>query len=327
VPLLIVAEQGRGWGWGSGRALTCYAIGAVGLAAFLICERLYGDEALLPLRLFRGRTFTVSTLSSLIVGMGMFGGFLLIPLYLQVVKGATPTITGLELIPLVAGIMSGSILSAQVVARTGRYRLFPIIGCALLVVGLLLLALVGADTPLWLVMILMVVLGLGLAGNLQPVILAVQNAASPREIGVSTSSVAFFRSMGGTLGTAIYLSILFTLLPDRVRSAFTAAQSTPEFRTALHDHPDQAQVLANAAGGGTPDDTSFLNGLVAPLAHPFKVGFADAMSTAFLVAGLVMIAGLVVVRFLPELPLRNASAAAERAAEDRAAQQNGPPAR
>ncbi len=324
VPLLVVAEQGRTWGWGSGRALACYALGVVGLVAFIACERRYGDEALLPLRLFRSRTFTVGTVSSLVVGMGMFGGFLLLPLYLQVVKGASPTIGGLELIPLVTGIVAGSVLSGQLIARTGRYRVFPIVGCALLVVGLLLLSLIGADTPLWLTMLVMVVLGLGLAGNFQPMVVAMQNAADPREIGVSTSAVTFFRSMGGTLGAAIYLSIFFTILPDRIRSAYTAAGSDPEFVAAVREHPDQLQVLGSAAGGGAAlDDTSFLNRLVAPLAHPFKVGFSGAMSTVFLVAGLMMVVALVVVWFLPELPLRHASAVQERAAQDRAERETG----
>jgi EmrB/QacA subfamily drug resistance transporter len=319
VPLLLVAEQGRTWGWGSGRSLACYAIGAAGLGVFLLCERWYGEEALLPLRLFRGRTFAVGTASSLVVGMAMFGGMLLVPLYLQIVKGASPTLTGLELIPLVAGIMAGSVFSGQVIYRTGRYRIFPIIGSALMVVGLALLALVRADTPLWLTMIVMVLVGLGVAGNMQPIVLAVQSAAHPREIGVSTSAVTFFRSMGGTVGAAVYLSILFTLLPERIRSAFTSAQNEPEFVEAVRAHPDQAQLLAEAARGGAAlDDTSFLSRLAAPLAHPFKVGFSDAMSTAFLTSALIMVLGAVVVWFLPELPLRHSSDVDERAAMERA---------
>jgi EmrB/QacA subfamily drug resistance transporter len=159
VPLLIVAEQGRSWGWASGRALLCYAIGAVGLLAFLACERRYGDEALLPLRLFRGRTFAIGTASSAIIGMGMLGGMLLIPLYLQVVRGSSPTRAGLELIPLVAGIMTGSVFSGQFVARTGRYRVLPVAGTALLAASLLLWSFVGADTPVGLAMAVMVVSG------------------------------------------------------------------------------------------------------------------------------------------------------------------------
>jgi EmrB/QacA subfamily drug resistance transporter len=318
VPLLIVAEQGRTWGWTSGKALVGYGIGAVGLAAFLLFERWYADDALLPLRLFRGRTFAIGTASSAVLGMGMFGGMLLLPLYLQVAKGATPTTGGLELIPLVAGIMIGSIASGQIIARTGRYRVLPIGGTALMVVALALLTQVGADTPLWQTMIVMVLLGLGLGGNMQPMVVAVQNAAAPREIGVATSSVTFFRSMGGTIGTAVYLSILFTLLPQKVPTAFAQAATTPQFQQAARANPQQAQMLTN--GSADLNDTSFLTRLAAPLAHPFKVAFAESMSTAFLVSTIVMVIGLIVVWFLPELPLRRGSAAQERAAEQEAAQ-------
>jgi EmrB/QacA subfamily drug resistance transporter len=321
VPLLIVAEQGRSWGWTSRPSVLCFAIGLLGLIAFVLVERWYGDEALLPLRLFRGRTFTVSTASSFILGMGMFGGLLLLPLYLQVVKGANPTRGGLELIPLVLGIMAGSILSGQVISRTGRYRYFPIVGTTFMVIALLLFTRIGADTPLWRTMLIMALMGLGLGGNMQPIIVAAQNAASPREIGVATSSVTFFRSMGGTLGAAVFLSILFSTLPDKIRSAFTAASTTPEFTAAVRAHPDQAQLLQSTAAGGTStvDDTSFLSRLAAPLAHPFKVGFSDAMSSAFVVAAIIMAIGLIVVCFLPELPLRQGSGVEERAAMQRAA--------
>lgn len=325
VPLLIVAEQGRSWGWASGRALLCYAIGAVGLLAFLACERRYGDEALLPLRLFRGRTFAIGTASSAIIGMGMLGGMLLIPLYLQVVRGSSPTRAGLELIPLVAGIMTGSVFSGQFVARTGRYRVLPVAGTALLAASLLLWSFVGADTPVGLAMAVMVVLGFGLGCTMQPTVLAVQNAASPHEIGVSTSAVTFFRSMGGTVGAAMFLSILFALLPERVRAAYTEAATTPAFQAAVREQPEQAQMLAQAAGGGAGlDDTSFLTGLAAPLAHPFKIGFTESMDVAFLVATAIVLVGLVVVWFLPELPLRRGSAAQEQAAEA-AARELGPP--
>jgi EmrB/QacA subfamily drug resistance transporter len=328
VPLLIVAEQGREWGWGSSPSLICYLIGVLGLVGFILAERWYGDEALLPLRLFRGRTFAVGTASSLILGMGMFGGFLLLPLYLQIVKGATPTSGGLELIPFVIGIMSGSIIAGQTISRTGRYRIFPIVGTCLMLAALVLFSRVTADTPLWQTMLVMVVMGLGLGGNMQPVILAVQNAASPREIGVSTSAVTFFRSMGGTLGAAIFLSVLFTIVPDKIRGAFGEAATTPEFQSALRAHPDQAQLLQGASSGGASalDDTSFVGRLVDVLAHPFKVGFSEAMSTVFIIASAVLAVGVVVVFFLPEIPLRRGSGAQERAAQDQADEEAVEPA-
>jgi EmrB/QacA subfamily drug resistance transporter len=318
VPLLIVAEQGQRWGWSSSAAMTCYVIGVVGLVAFVFCEHRYGDEALLPPRLFRGRTFAVGSASSFIVGMTMVGGLVTLPLYLQIAKDATPTRGGLELIPLVVGMMSGSLISGQVIFRTGRYRILPIVGGGFMLVALLLFGRVGADTPLWQTMLVMLLMGLGLGGNMQPMVVAVQNAASPREIGVSTSSVTFFRSMGSTLGAAVFLSILLGRLPEKIRSAFQAAQATPSFRDAAAAHPDQVAQLSHGAASGSADinDTSFINRLDEGLAHPFKVGFSGAMDDVFLIVAVFMAIALVVVLFLPELPLRQFSAAQERARDD-----------
>jgi len=321
VPLLVVAEQGREWGWGSTRSLLCFAIGAMGIALFVFTEWRYKDEALLPLRLFRGRTFAVGSGSSFILGMAMFGGLLVLPLYLQIVKGASPTRAGLLTLPLVLGIMAGSIIAGQTIARTGRYRIFPIVGSALMLAALLLFSRIDADTPLRQILLIMALMGLGLGGNMQPIVTAVQNAASPREIGVSTSTVTFFRSMGGTLGAAVFLSILFSILPDKIRGAFTAAAATSEFQQAAAANPSQVQALRQASAGGSAvslNDTSFINKLDAALAHPFKVGFAESMSVVFLIASVIMVIGLIVILFLPELPLRQHSAVQQRAEEDAA---------
>jgi len=314
VPLLTVAEQGRTWGWGSGRALLCYVIGAIGLIAFVLAERAYKDEALLPLRLFRGRTFSVTSIASFVLGMAMFGAILVVPLYLQIVKGSSPMVAGLQTIPLVAGIMVGSVVAGQAIARTGRYRIFPIIGSVLMLVALVLFSFIGADTPLWRTMLIMLLLGLGLGGNMQPLTLAVQNAVSPREIGVATSSVTFFRQMGGTLGAAIFLSVLFSTLPSKISAAVRAVQGTPAFRQALAQHPDQAALIRGGSTGAL-NDTSFISRLAGAIAHPFKVGFSDSMSIVFLMAAAVMLLGLLVVLRLPELQLSDRSAAQARAEE------------
>ncbi|GAB1689926.1 MDR family MFS transporter [Krasilnikovia sp. M28-CT-15] len=326
VPLLTVAEQGRDWGWDSPRAIACFVIGALGLVAFIFAERAYGDEALLPLRLFRNRTVAVGATSSTIIGMAMFGGLMTVPLYLQIVKGSSPTIAGLQMIPFVVGIMAGSITAGQLISRTGRYRIFPIIGSVLMAASLGLFALVGADTPLWKTMLVMVLMGLGLGGNMQPMITAVQNAVSPREIGVATSSVTFFRSMGGTLGTAIFLSVLFNVLPDKIRDAYHTAASTPGFQQAIAANPKQGELLQQTQSGGALSDTSFLGRLADAIAHPFKVGFSDSIHIVYLMALGVMIIGLIVVFFLPEIPLAQRSAQAQRAADAEAAEQNAAPA-
>lgn len=318
VPVLTVAEQGRTWGWDSGRAFLCYAIGLIGLVGFIFAERAYKDEAMLPLRLFNNRTVAVGAASSTILGMAMFGGLMTVPLYLQIVKGASPTVAGLEMIPFVAGIMAGSITAGQLIARTGRYRIFPIIGSVLMTTALGLFALVGADTPLWRTMLIMVLMGLGLGGNMQPMITAVQNAVSPREIGVATSSVTFFRSMGGTLGTAVFLSVLFNVLPGNIKDQVTTAQATPAFQAAMAADPAQGQILRQQGGGGL-SDTSFINRLSDVVSHPFKAGFSDSFQVVYLMALCIMLVGLVIVFFLPEIPLSQRSAQQQRADDAEAA--------
>jgi hypothetical protein len=144
---------------------------------------------------------------------------------------------------------------------------------------------------------------------------------SPREIGVATSSVTFFRSMGGTLGTAVFLSVLFNVLPTKIGDAFTAARGTPEFQADLRAHPDQAALLQQMTNqSGDLSDTSWINRLTDVLAHPFKVGFSDGIAVVFLLALGIMLIGLIVVFFLPEIPLADRSAQQQRADEVRAAE-------
>ncbi|GAA4350711.1 MDR family MFS transporter [Angustibacter luteus] len=330
VPLLTVAEQGREWGWDSGWAITCYVIGLIGVAAFFLAERSMGDEALIPLRLFKDRTVSISTVANVVLGMGLFGGVSVLPLYLQIVKGSSPTEAGLQLLPLTLGIMSGSIVSGQIISRTGKYRVFPIIGASLMLVGLLLFAQVGADTPIWQTMIVMLIFGLGLGNCLQPLVLAIQNAVSPRDIGVGTASATFFRQIGGTLGVAIFLSILFSSLPKNIASSFAAAKNSPDFIAALTDpkNAEFAKQLKSGAVGGsssTLNDSSFLNGLDSRLAHPFLVGFSDSMQLVFLSAAVVVAIGLVVVCFLPANELRTQSGLqAAQSERDAAALEAGP---
>jgi len=320
VPLLLLAEQGRSWGWTSAGSVACMALGLVGLVGFLLAERAAGDEALLPMRLFRNRTVAVGSILNTIVGMGMFGILAGLPLYLQIVRGATPTQAGLLLLPLTAGIMTGSIISGQVISRTGRYKIFPVVGAVLLTLGALAFSRIGVDTPIWVTMTIMVVFGLGLGGNMQPLILAVQNAVDPREMGVATSSATFFRQVGGTLGTAVFLSILFSTAGDNIASAFRRIAPTADFQAALRDpavasDPANAPVLELLRSGQAPgsgasgvlDDSSFLIGLDDRLARPFLVGFSESMDLVFLVGAFVLALAIVVVAFLPEVELRTSS--------------------
>ncbi|XVU24413.1 DHA2 family efflux MFS transporter permease subunit [Actinoplanes sp. CA-054009] len=304
-PLLTVAEQGREWGWTSARSIACYVVGGAGLLLFLVAERLMREEALIPLRFFRNRTFALTAGGGFVVGMGMFGGLALLPLYLQIVRGATPTESGLQLLPMTAGIMLGSLISGQVISRTGRYRIFPVLGAALMIAGLLLLHLVGAETPYWRTGLFMGVFGLGLGWVLQPVTLAVQNAMARSEIGVATASSTFFRQMGATAGTAIFLSVLFATVGDKIGAAFRDAAGDPAFQNAVKTPAPGDRPILDAMGGKPAlDDTSFLEHVTPVLAQPFKVGFSDAMGTLFLIAAAVLVVAFVLFLFLPDLPLR-----------------------
>jgi EmrB/QacA subfamily drug resistance transporter len=341
VPLLLVAEQGRDWGWGSGGAIACYLVGVAGLIAFVFVERLYGEDALLPLRLFRLSVFSVTSAVNVIVGMGMFGGIVVIPLYLQIVKGATPTESGLLMLPLVLGIMTGSVSSGQLTSRTGRYKIFPVLGTPLMAGALLLMHFrVDADTALWETDVYMAMFGLGLGFCMQTLIVAVQNAVPPRDIGISTGSATFFRSMGGTLGVAVFLSILFSTVGGKIADAFAAIAPTPDFQAALADpavraNPANAVVLqllqggANSASdaGGVLQDSSIIQQMDPRLARPFLVGFAGAMDTVFLVATIVIAVAFVLILFLKELPLRTQSALQARQGQPNGADPTGAGAR
>jgi EmrB/QacA subfamily drug resistance transporter len=290
VPLLIIAEQGRTWGWASAGAWICYLLGAVGLALFVWVESRMGDEALLPLRLFKNGVFSVGSSQSFVVGMGMFGGMVSIPLYLQIVKGASPTKAGLLVLPMVAGIMASSLLAGQVTSRTGRYKIFPVIGSILLVIGLVLMSRVGADTALWTTDLFMVVFGFGLGMNMQSIVLAMQNAVEPRDMGVTTSAVTFFRQVGGSLGTAIFLSILFSQAGTNIAHNLAAAGVPP-----------------SATGSVDINDTSKLASLPEQVRHPILVGFSDAMDVVFLVGACVLVIAVVLSVMLKEVPLRTMS--------------------
>ena len=315
VPLLLIAEQGRLWGWDSPAALLCYGLGVLGLGLFLLAERHAGPDALLPLHLFRNRTFSTSAWINTVLGMGMFGGFATLPLYLQIAKGLDPTAAGLALLPLTLGIMIASIVAGQAVSRTGRYRILPIVGTALLTVGALLLSQLVASSSLWEVSWRSVVFGLGLGFCFQPLVLAVQNAVPPQDMGVATSSSLFFRQMGGTLGTAAFLSILFSTVGDRIGTAVEAAARTPEFQAALQDpavleDPANAPVLDMFTGEGRLpglDDSSFISELDPRLAAPFLDGFAQSTSLVLLIAAGILLIAFGLSFVLPEIPLRQVS--------------------
>lgn len=304
VPLLIVAEQGREWGWGSGAAVSMYVTGLIGLAVFILVENRMGDEALIPLRLFRFSVFSLSNAVNFIMGVGMFGMMMSLPLYLQIVKGLSPTEAGLITLPMTFGILVAALSSGIAISRTGRYKIFPIFGLGATSLSMFLFAQIGTDTPLWSTMLIMVLAGAGLGLCMQTLVLSVQNVVSPKDMGVATSSATFFRSIGGTVGTAVFLSMLFTVVLDR---------------------------LAGIAGPGTGaidlNDTSFLERMSPEQKRPILDAFSHGTDVVFTVGGIVVLVAFVMIFFLKEIPLSTKSGLQRRDDEDSlAAKENTAPA-
>jgi len=331
VPLLIVAEQGREWGWGSLLAISCYVIGGLGIAAFIVSEKLMGDDALIPLKLFKNATFSMATVLGVLVGFGMFGAMMTVPLYLQLVNGATPTESGFLMLPMILGLMISSIVSGQVIARTGKYKVFPTLGTAFMSAGFFLFTFASADKPVWFMMIGMLLVGLGLGQLMQTLTIASQNAVGPRDIGVATSSSTFFRQIGGTLGTAVIFSVLYSRIPETIAAAFGDKTIVAEVQAAAADPAVIAEpgnkpileLLANGQNGGSlgdalGGDTSFLNTADPRLAAPFLDAFANATVTVFWVSLAVVLVAFVLSFFLKATPLREKSALQESADQDAA---------
>ena len=334
VPLLVVAEQGREWGWDSAGAIVCYIVGGLGIIAFIVSEKLMKDDALIPLKLFKNKTFSMATILGVLVGFGMFGAMLTIPLYLQLVNGATPTESGFLMLPMILGLMIASITSGQIIARTGRYGMFPRIGTALMSLGFFWFTFASADKPVWFMMIGMLIVGLGLGQLMQTLTIASQNSVGPRDIGVATSASTFFRQIGGTLGVAILFSVLYTRIPVTIAASFSNKDTVAGLAEASADPAVLAdpankgilELLSNAQAGDTSSvstalngDSSFLNGADPRLAAPFLDGFNNAAVSIFWVALGVVLVAFVLSWFLKAAPLRAKSALQEQSDADAAA--------
>lgn len=324
VPILLVAEQGREWGWSSPLAIAMYVTGTIGLISFILIERKMGDTALLPLKIFKEPTFARTQVMGFIIGIGMFGGMITLPLILQVVYGASPTEAGLLMLPMVAGLMTSSITSGKLMSKTGKYRIFFNVGTGLLLIGYTYMLLVlDASVPVWVVSIGMVIIGLGLGQLLQTTTVASQNSVHGRDIGVATSSITFFRQMGGTFGVAVFMSILFSQVTEKIVGAFDNPATQAGIAEALADRsvtsdPANAAIigiLQNGAEGAAEItvDSSFLIGADERLTLPFRIGFVDSSLSVFLLATIFVGVAFVISFFIKEIPLRDKSAAQEAA--------------
>ncbi|MFI7577463.1 MDR family MFS transporter [Micromonospora sp. NPDC049497] len=296
--LLALSWGGNEYAWGSGVIVGLFVAGAV-LGVLFVVQEARVAEPILPLRLFRSATFALANAAGFVLGLVMFGSIIFIPLYLQIVKGASPTRSGLLMLPMMAGIIVTSVLTGRAMSRIGRYKWFPVVGAAVLTVGMLLFTRLEVDTSLWVAFGFMVVIGVGLGLCMQSLILAVQNAVSMRDLGAGTSSATFFRSLGGSFGVAILGALLSSRLTaelaDRLPGA--VAQLPPDQRAAV------------AAGGGADvsiNDPATILALPAPVRAAVQVAFVESLHLVFLTTGLIAIVAVLVTLALPNEKLRGA---------------------
>lgn len=321
VPLLLVAEQGREWGWLSWNSIAMYVLGIAGIIGFIVAEARMGDNALIPLSLFKSTTFTQLTILGVLVGFAMFGAMMTIPLFLQLVVGSTPTESGIQMLPMVFGIMTATAIGGRVISKTGRYKILPIIGTGLLVVAFLWLGQINKDSDLGFLMVGMVIVGSGLGLMMQTLTIASQNAVDARQMGVATAGATFFRQIGGTLGTAVLFSVLFGKIPEALKDIFSRTETREQLGAALQDPAIQndpanagiIELLANGAknpdslSGALAGNTSFLNGAADALKAPFIEGFAVSAQSVYFAALVVAIAAFVLSWFIKAEPLKEKS--------------------
>jgi EmrB/QacA subfamily drug resistance transporter len=282
--LLALVWGGNEYEWTSSVIVGLLVVGALVTGLFMVWES-RAPEPILPLRLFRDDTFRLGSAMSFLLGCGMFGGITFLPLFLQIVTGASATESGLLLIPMMAGVLFTSVLSGRVIARTGRYKVWPFAGCALAAIGMYLLSTMQADVTRIESSAYMLVLGLGLGMTMQVLILAVQNAVGHEDLGVATSAVTFFRSMGGAFGVAVFGAIMSARLADEIPrrlppGALDAARERGGDFASLLNSPEQIRTLPPAIEGALVDS-------LAASIHTVFLWAVPVMGLAFALAWLL----------------------------------------
>ena len=283
--VLVTDLGGTVYEWSSPLMIGLIVVSIAALIAFVVVER-RASEPILPLQLFRTRDVWVTSVVGLIVGFALIGSVTYLPVFLQIVKGLSPTESGLRMVPLMAGTLVTSIFSGQLVSRTGRYKLFPIIGTTIVTLALLLISRMTGETSNLVASLYMLLLGLGLGFVMQVLIIAVQNAVDYRDLGVATSNAILFRFIGGSLGTALLGAILATQLHGNVQRSLPGTAAL-----------DAISPQALAALSPT-------------IRAAYTQAFVASLSTVFLVAAAIAFFGLLVALLLPERPLRETIAAA-----------------
>ncbi|MFF4620143.1 MDR family MFS transporter [Nonomuraea jabiensis] len=287
--MLLLTLGGIEFEWNSVWTYFLAALSLLMLALAVLSERT-ARNPILPPRLFRNRTFVLTGLASLFVGMAMFGAMIYLPQYLQIVKGLSPTQSGLMTLPMVVALFLAGVISGKIVTQTGRWKIFPVMGLLVVAVGLFLLSRLHVDSSEWLIGFDVAVLGTGLGLSMQMLILAAQNGSEPRDMASTTSGVSFFRSLGGAVGVAAFGAILTNRLKDEIADMLRAAHITL---------PGGPNVKL-----GSP---SAIQQLPAPIKNIVLEAFTRGLETVFMVGVPIALLGFVATIFLKELPLRGAS--------------------
>jgi EmrB/QacA subfamily drug resistance transporter len=285
--LLYLDWRGNDYGWTEVGALALLAGAALLTVGFVLIER-RAAEPIIPLRLFRNQVFTVGNAFAFLAGIAMFGTIIFLPVYLQAVKGFTPTQSGLALLPAIIGIFSTSITSGQLITRTGRYKIFPVIGAVVMTIAMVLLSRLDVDTPFMQVALYEYLFGAGLGFTMQTIVTAVQNSVEYRDMGAATSSTTFFRQMGGSMGAAVFGAVLSS-------------------RLAHYLTEDLARAGVRVGAGGPHVDANNVQA-IQQLAEPLRSivlgAFTHALDNVFLVGVPFLVVAFLVALLLKEVPLR-----------------------
>ncbi|MER7520754.1 MFS transporter [Streptomyces sp. NPDC126499] len=284
--VLVASLGGTTWAWGSAQIIGLAVLGAVLLVWFVYVER-RAAEPVLPLKLFRIRTFTLVSVISFVVGFAMFGAMTYLPTFLQVVQGVSPTMSGVHMLPMVLGMLITSTGSGQIVSRTGRWKVFPIAGTAITALGLLLLNELTETTSTWTMSVFFFVFGAGLGLVMQVLVLVVQNAVSYEDLGVATSGATFFRSIGASFGVAIFGTVFTNRLTGKLSDALAGQPLSPGV--------DAGTVAA---------DPRAIAALPPPLRPSVIHAYATSITDVFLYAAPVVLLAFVIAWFLKEDRLR-----------------------
>ena len=295
--LLGVSIYGPENGWTDSKTLTVFGLG-IFLILIFIWQESRATEPILPLRLFKNHTFSLTSALGFIIGAGMFGAIVMLPLYLQVVKGNSATAAGLKLIPLMLGIVSMSIFSGKKISSSGKYKLFPILGCGIMTLGLILMSTLTENTSFGVLSIYAVLVGAGLGLSMQTIVIALQNSVSFQDMGVATSSNTFFRSLGGAFGTAVFGTIFSNRITYYLQDGLTNLQST---------NPQALQDFDASKLKVITTNTSIISTLPPAVKETVLHSFAQTFHMVFLAAAPITFIGFILAFFLKEKPLQGSA--------------------